>query len=89
MPESGSTQILETTVREGQSGLFRIQIALADEESLEASRESISVSVDVEETRYPRPSLAVLQLAALDRAVDLLREHTRRISSAIDRDRAV
>ena len=76
MPEHAATQILRTTVVETGPTSARVELVLADATTLEASKESIVLSVNIELPNQKRPHGDYKRLA-LHRAVTLLREHSR------------
>lgn len=77
MPEQPSTQILQTTVRPADQGASRVELVLADAATVEDAETSIVISLTVPKGTRAAPFVVDLQNAALHRAVDLIREHTR------------
>ena len=83
MPESASTQILSTKIEDDARGGTRVDLVIGDAATLEEATESVAISVCVSADQ-PLPRLAYLQLLALSKAANLIRENSRPLEQAMD-----
>ena len=80
------TQILETKVESVGVDTYRVEMVLADKANAEEATEAIRVSVRVQ-SKFPSPFLAELQVEALHRAVQLIREHIQPLDQMVEQGR--
>jgi hypothetical protein len=71
MPEPAATQILETKVVDNGPNAARVELTIADADTLEGATESVAISVKINLKNETRPFVDYQRLA-LHRAVDLL-----------------
>lgn len=82
MPESAKTQILWTKVVDDGPDTARVELAIANAPNLEDATETIVISVRIAPNSIV-PMLAAYQLWALNRAVDLIREHSHSLDASL------
>jgi len=79
-------EICKTTVKEDQNGAALVSITIADADDPAIATEYVSFSVLITPT-HSQPFLTELQFEAFDRAIEIIRKHTRALQPKIEQGR--